>query len=217
MQRLPSATAPGACGRLHSRSGAGGSRTCPRRARRSRGAVLRGSSQEARLDAPRSSGAPPPERRPRLALAGAAASDLRALLAERGVGERLQRLVQVAQLVRDHGELLARLLPAVEARELLDPPVEPFEQRFELAVGELVHAYESSSARLRTTRAPGSRASNRSSAPGPVSSASIRREAPRWSTATRASSSGASLKTPIATPSLCSCRRAAVARALGRK
>ena len=35
--------------------------------------------------------------------AGAAAAHLRALLAERGVGERLQRLVQVPQLARDHG------------------------------------------------------------------------------------------------------------------
>src|SRR5262249_46207376 len=82
---------------------------------------------------------------------------LRPFAAERGVRERLERLVQVAQLVRDHGQLLARLLAAVEARELLRDPVEPLEQRLEAAVGELsvLHAYEASSASQRTTRAPG--------------------------------------------------------------
>src|SRR5262249_5605673 len=82
---------------------------------------------------------------------------LRPFAAERGVRQRLERLVQVAQLVRDHGQLLARLLAAVEAGELLRDPVEPLEQRLEPAVGELsvLHAYEASSASQRTTRAPG--------------------------------------------------------------
>ena len=50
---------------------------------------------------------------------------------------RLQRLVQVPQLVRDHGQLLAPLLAAVQPRQLLGDPVEPAEQRLELAVGDL--------------------------------------------------------------------------------
>src|SRR6185503_10830657 len=69
--------------------------------------------------------------------AGPAAADRRALLAERGVGERLQRLIQVAQLVGDDRQLLARFLAAVEALKLLDDAVEPLEQRLEAAVCKL--------------------------------------------------------------------------------
>ena len=70
-------------------------------------------------------------------LARAAAAHLRALRAERRVGERLQRLVQVAQLVRDHGQLLAPLLARFSAPSSSRDPVEPLEQRLELAVGDL--------------------------------------------------------------------------------
>ena len=52
---------------------------------------------------------------------------MRALVAESGIGERLQGLVQVVQLVRDHAQLVARLLAPVEARELLDQAVEALE------------------------------------------------------------------------------------------
>ena len=66
-----------------------------------------------------------PPRRLSAGLARAAAANLRALVAERRVRERLQRLVEVAQLVRDHRQVVAVLLPAVQPRELLDEPVEP--------------------------------------------------------------------------------------------
>src|SRR5262245_22196129 len=151
---------------------------------------------------------------------GSAPPHLGALLAEGGVGERLQRLVQVAQLVGDHGQLLAALLAAVEARELLDEPVEPLEQRLELAVGDVrpLHGYESRSSIVRATRASGPRrARSRSRAPGPASSASIRRAAPRWASAIRASSSGASVNAPRRIPWPWSRRSAAVARAFGRR
>src|SRR5881397_4073381 len=70
-----------------------------------------------------------------------AAADLRALVAEGGVGERLQRLVQVAELVRDDRQLLARLLALVHPCELLDEAVEAREERFELAVGDLLRVH----------------------------------------------------------------------------
>src|SRR5207248_2572024 len=70
-------------------------------------------------------------------LAGPPAPDLRALVAERRIGERLERLVQVAELVGDHRQVLARLLAAVESRELIREPVEALEQRLELPVGDL--------------------------------------------------------------------------------
>ena len=59
--------------------------------------------------------------------------------------------------------------------------------------------------------------SSRSSAPGPASSTSIRRAAPRCATAIAASSSGASVKTPSRTPSAARRRSAEVAAAFGRK
>src|SRR5581483_6156612 len=101
----------------------------------------------------------PRRRTTRGRLAGPPPANLRTLVAERGVGERLQRFVQVTELVRDHGQLLARLLAAVEARELGDEPVEPFEQRFELAVGEvaLLHAASVASPRAWPRRAAGPR------------------------------------------------------------
>ena len=44
----------------------------------------------------------------------------RARVPERGVGDRLQRLVQVPQLVGDHRQLLPPFLTRVQPRELLD-------------------------------------------------------------------------------------------------
>ncbi len=78
------------------------------------------------------------------ALARAAPADLRPLRAERGVRDRLQRLVQVPQLVRDHRQLLAALLAPVQADELLRDPVEAAEQRFQLAIGDLSMLHGSS-------------------------------------------------------------------------
>jgi len=56
-------------------------------------------------------------RLPARRLTGAAAAHVRALRPERGVRERLQRLVQVVQLVRDHGQLFAPLFARVDPRE----------------------------------------------------------------------------------------------------
>ena len=111
--------------------------------------------------------------------------DLRALVPESGVGQSLQRVVQVAELVRDHRQLLAGLLTAVQPGQLLDESVEALQQRLELAVPDrmLVHSHESSAARAatdRTTCVPGpKRSSSRASEPGPASSASIRRLTPK--------------------------------------
>ena len=58
-------------------------------------------------------------------LARAAAAHLRALRPEGGVRDRLERVVQVAELVRDHRQLLTPLLAGVQPRELLDDAVEP--------------------------------------------------------------------------------------------
>ena len=66
-------------------------------------------------------------------------------LPERGVGERVQRLVQAAQLARQQLEALAELGLAVQPGELVGDPVEPLEHGLELAVGHLlrVHALQS--------------------------------------------------------------------------
>jgi transposase InsO family protein len=69
---------------------------------------------------------------------GAAAPDLRALPAQGGVRERLQRLVQAAQLVDQGGEVLARVQATVEPAHLVRQLVEPLEQRVELAVSDFL-------------------------------------------------------------------------------
>ena len=66
----------------------------------------------------------------------AAAADLRALRAERGVGERLERLVEAGELVRDALELVARVQSPVERVNLVAEAVEAREDRVELAVVE---------------------------------------------------------------------------------
>ena len=70
-------------------------------------------------------------------LARPAAAHLRALRPERRVGDRLERLVQVPQLVGDHGQLLTPLLTAVQPLQFLGDAVEAAEERLELAVGDL--------------------------------------------------------------------------------
>src|SRR5207253_10457463 len=62
--------------------------------------------------------------------------DLRPLLPEGGIRERLERLVQVPEFARDPQQVLLLVELAVERPELVADPVEPLEQRVELAVVE---------------------------------------------------------------------------------
>src|SRR5581483_3301439 len=66
----------------------------------------------------------------------AAAPDLRALLAERGVGEGLQRLAQRSELVDERRDVVARVQPPVQPAQLVRERVEPLEQRVELPVAD---------------------------------------------------------------------------------
>ncbi len=67
-----------------------------------------------------------------------AAAHLRRLLAERRVGERLQRLVQRRELAGDAEEVLVVVEALVRLRELVGDPVEPLEDQVEAPVGEVV-------------------------------------------------------------------------------
>ena len=67
-------------------------------------------------------------------LAGAAAADLWAGLAEGGVRQRLQRLVQRRELPRDAEQLIVAIKVAVERLDLGDQPVEALEDCLELPV-----------------------------------------------------------------------------------
>ena len=62
--------------------------------------------------------------------------DLRAL-PECCVRDRVERVVQRAELPRDDEEPLVRLEVRVDPLELLGDPVEPLEQRVELPVGDV--------------------------------------------------------------------------------
>src|SRR5919202_5139517 len=73
-----------------------------------------------------------------IASAGAAAPDLRPLVAEGGVRERLERLVQRRELACDPEQVLARVELAVQGPQLVGEAVEALEQGVELAVGELL-------------------------------------------------------------------------------
>ena len=72
-----------------------------------------------------------------VALAGAAA-DARGCLPERRVRECVQGFVQLAQLAGEERESLLLLGRAVHALELGCDPVQPLEQRVELAVGDVL-------------------------------------------------------------------------------
>jgi len=73
--------------------------------------------------------------RPRpVALTGSAPTDLRALVAERRVGERLQRVVQRRELVRDPKKTFAVVETLVQSVQLGGQAVEPFKDRVQLAV-----------------------------------------------------------------------------------
>ena len=71
-------------------------------------------------------------------LGRAAPSHLRPLLAERGVGERLQGFVQRGQLVRDADEPFGRLEAPVEGVHLVAEAVEALEDGIELAIIEVL-------------------------------------------------------------------------------
>src|SRR5689334_7009528 len=76
------------------------------------------------------------------------ATHLWALLAEGGVRDRLQRLVQAPQLVRDSSEALGVVEPPVVHVDLLDQLVQALQHGVELAVVEwlpLGHARDSTS------------------------------------------------------------------------
>src|SRR5438552_2278473 len=76
-----------------------------------------------------------------LPLGRAAAADLRGLLAEGGIRERLQRLVQRRELPGEAEEVLVVVEALVRLRELVPDPVEPLEDQVEAPVGEaLLHA-----------------------------------------------------------------------------
>ncbi len=74
-----------------------------------------------------------------------AAADTRRRLAEGGVRERVERLLQVVELARDEHEALLALGRAVEALELVCDPVEPLEQGVELAISDVVLLHGSDS------------------------------------------------------------------------
>ena len=64
------------------------------------------------------------------------------MLAERGVRDRVERLVERPQLTADVEEPLLRLEPVVDPLELLDDPVETLEQRVDLAVSQIPAVHE---------------------------------------------------------------------------
>src|SRR5579884_3822655 len=91
-----------------------------------------------------------------------AAADLRRLLAERGVGERLERLVEGGELAREAQEVLIVLEPLVRLRELVRDPVEPLQDQVEATVREIVlHAL------IVVRRAAGGTARRRRPGPAP--------------------------------------------------
>jgi hypothetical protein len=71
-------------------------------------------------------------------LGGAASPHLRPLLAKGGVRERLQRLVERGELVRDADEPFRRLEASVQRMDLVAEPVEPLEDGVELAVVQVL-------------------------------------------------------------------------------
>jgi hypothetical protein len=63
-------------------------------------------------------------------------------MAEGGVGESVQRFLQIVELSRDERETLLALGRAVETLELRCDPVESLEQRVELAISDVVLIHE---------------------------------------------------------------------------
>ena len=157
-------------------------------------------------------------RRPRLPHA-------RRRLSERRVGERVQRLLELVELARDEGEALLPLGRAVQALELVGDPVEALEQGVELAISDVVLLHE---AILRPDGSGGRRACGRRSRrterreqplerAGAGLERATRRVAPSCASATRASGSGASVKTPSAHPAARASGSAALVAASRRR
>jgi len=61
---------------------------------------------------------------------------------QRGVGESVQRLLQIMELARDKREPLLALGRAVEPLQLVCDPVESLEQGVELAISDVVLIHE---------------------------------------------------------------------------
>ena len=125
-----------------------------------------------------------------------------------------------AQLAGDEREALLPLGRAVQPLELVRDPVETLEQRVELAVSDVALVHDpilralpggrpGFGRRSRRRRSP--RAADRAH-PSPVSSVDTRRAAPSCASAVRASSSGASVKTPSVAPSAASACSASARR-----
>ena len=99
-------------------------------------------------------------------LGRASPPDLRPGLAQRGICERGQRLVQDAQLVDDRREALARVEPAVQLVHLGGQAVEPLEQGLQLAVAYLLvlHVFDCRSRKTPASTPAASIATSRSAA-----------------------------------------------------
>ena len=63
-------------------------------------------------------------------------------MAERRVGERVQRLLQVVQLARNELEPLLPLRRAIESLELVRDAIEALQQCVELAISDVVLIHE---------------------------------------------------------------------------
>ena len=63
-------------------------------------------------------------------------------MAQGGVRQGVQRLLKVVQLARDELEPVLSLRGAIESLELVRDPVEPLEQRVELAISDVVLVHE---------------------------------------------------------------------------
>jgi hypothetical protein len=99
-------------------------------------------------------------------LRGSPAPDLRPGLAQCGICERGQRLVQGAELVDDRREALARVEPAVQLVDLGGQAVEPLEQGLQLAVAYLLalHVFDCRSRKTPASTPAASIATSRSAA-----------------------------------------------------
>src|SRR5262245_35049844 len=75
--------------------------------------------------------------------AGAAAANLGAVAAERGICESGERLVELRELCGDAQHALVRLEPAVDQRDLSRERVEPLEHGLELTVAEFSPVHDS--------------------------------------------------------------------------
>jgi len=87
-------------------------------------------------------------------LAGSAAADLWAGLAQGGVRQGLQRLVQRCKLACDAEQLVLAVKVAVECLDLGDQPVEALQDCLELPVGEVSRLVHGSDSRGGAAQAP---------------------------------------------------------------